>query len=248
MRQQKISGVPDIRKTAGKGSFIIEEPFLAVFFRKNRDAGKKENSMYLMVDNYDSFVYNLSCYLEECGEQVELVRNDKISAEEIEGMLEIGNLEGVVISPGPKSPKDCGNCKEIVEKLAGKVPILGICLGHQIIGHVFGAEVEKGERPMHGKVTAIQTNQKGLFQGLPGEYQVTRYHSLVVSKERFPDCLEIDASSEDGVIMGLHHREFPIYGVQFHPEAVLTEYGHELLKNFTEICRGWWGKHENKSV
>ena len=145
--------------------------------------------MYLMVDNYDSFVYNLSCYLEECGEQVELVRNDKISAEEIEGMLETGNLEGVVISPGPKSPKDCGNCKEIVEKLAGKVPILGICLGHQIIGHVFGAEVEKGERPMHGKVTAIQTNQKGLFQGLPGEYQVTRYHSLVVSKERFPDCL-----------------------------------------------------------
>ena len=163
-------------------------------------------------------------------------------------MLETGNLEGVVISPGPKSPKDCGNCKEIVEKLAGKIPILGICLGHQIIGHVFGAEVEKGERPMHGKVTAIQTNQKGLFQGLPGEYQVTRYHSLVVSKERFPECLEIDASSNDGVIMGLHHRKFPIYGVQFHPEAVLTEYGHELLKNFTEICRGWWRKHENKSV
>ena len=204
--------------------------------------------MYLMVDNYDSFVYNLACYLEECGEQVELVRNDKISAEEIERMLETGNLEGVVISPGPKSPKDCGNCKEIVEKLDGKIPILGICLGHQIIGHVFGAEVEKGERPMHGKVTAIQTNQKGLFHGLPGEYQVTRYHSLVVSKERFPECLEIDASSHDGVIMGLHHRKFPIYGVQFHPEAVLTEYGHELLKNFTEICRGWWRKHENKSV
>ena len=204
--------------------------------------------MYLMVDNYDSFVYNLACYLEECGEQVELVRNDKISAEEIERMLETGNLEGVVISPGPKSPKDCGNCKEIVEKLAGKIPILGICLGHQIIGHVFGAEVEKGERPMHGKVTAIQTNQRGLFQGLPGEYQVTRYHSLVVSKERFPECLEIDASSHDGVIMGLHHRKFPIYGVQFHPEAVLTEYGHELLRNFTEICRGWWGKHENRSV
>ena len=247
MRQQKYQVCPILGRLPEK-VLKIEEPFLAVFFSVKRDASKKENSMYLMVDNYDSFVYNLACYLEECGEQVELVRNDKISAEEIERILETGNLEGVVISPGPKSPKDCGNCKEIVEKLAGKVPVLGICLGHQIIGHVFGAEVEKGERPMHGKVTAIQTNQKGLFHGLPGEYQVTRYHSLVVSKERFPECLEIDASSNDGVIMGLHHRKFPIYGVQFHPEAVLTEYGHELLKNFTEICRGWWGKHENRSV
>ena len=247
MRQQKYQVCPILGRLPEK-VLKIEEPFLVVFFSVKRDASKKENSMYLMVDNYDSFVYNLACYLEECGEQVELVRNDKISAEEIERILEIGNLEGVVISPGPKSPKDCGNCKEIVEKLAGKVPVLGICLGHQIIGHVFGAEVEKGERPMHGKVTAIQTNQKGLFHGLPGEYQVTRYHSLVVSKERFPECLEIDASSHDGVIMGLHHRKFPIYGVQFHPEAVLTEYGHELLRNFTEICRGWWGKHENRSV
>ena len=165
--------------------------------------------MYLMVDNYDSFVYNLACYLEECGERVELVRNDKISAKEIEGMLKTGALEGVVISPGPKSPKDCGNCKEIVEKLAGKVPI---------IGHVFGAEVEKGERPMHGKVSTIETNQKGLFGGLPKTYEVTRYHSLVVSSENFPAALEVDARTEDGVIMGLHHREFPIYGVQFHPE------------------------------
>lgn len=203
--------------------------------------------MYLMVDNYDSFVYNLACYLQECGEQVELVRNDKISVKEIEGMLEAGNLEGVVISPGPKSPKDCGNCREIVEKLAGKVPVLGICLGHQIIGHVFGAEIHKGERPMHGKVTKIVTNGKGLFEGLPTVYEVTRYHSLVVGNENFPEILQVDARTEDGVIMGIHHREFPIYGVQFHPEAVLTQYGHELLENFVKISEEWWNRHENQS-
>lgn len=204
--------------------------------------------MYLMVDNYDSFVYNLACYMEECGEQVNFVRNDKISAEDVEGMLKTGTLDGVVISPGPKSPKDCGNCKGIVEKLAGKVPILGICLGHQIIGHVFGAEVEKGERPMHGKISTINTNQKGLFAGLPKTYEVTRYHSLVVSSENFPAALEVDALTEDGVIMGLHHREFPIYGVQFHPEAVLTQYGHELLENFVKISKEWWGTHEHKGL
>lgn len=203
--------------------------------------------MYLMVDNYDSFVYNLACYLQECGEQVELVRNDKISVKEIEGMLETGNLEGVVISPGPKSPKDCGNCREIVEKLAGKVPVLGICLGHQIIGHVFGAEIHKGERPMHGKVTKIVTNGKGLFEGLPTVYEVTRYHSLVVGNENFPEVLQVDARAEDGVMMGIHHREFPIYGVQFHPEAVLTQYGHELLENFVKISKEWWSRHENQS-
>lgn len=203
--------------------------------------------MYLMVDNYDSFVYNLACYLQECGEQVELVRNDKITAKEIERMLETGNLEGVVISPGPKSPKDCGNCREIVEKLAGKVPVLGICLGHQIIGHVFGAEIHKGERPMHGKVTKIVTNGNGLFEGLPTAYEVTRYHSLVVGNENFPEILEVDASTEDGVIMGIHHKEFPIYGVQFHPEAVLTQYGHELLENFVKISKEWWNRHENQS-
>ena len=203
--------------------------------------------MYLMVDNYDSFVYNLACYLQECGEQVELVRNDKITAKEIERMLETGNLEGVVISPGPKSPKDCGNCREIVEKRAGKVPVLGICLGHQIIGHVFGAEIHKGERPMHGKVTKIVTNGKGLFEGLSTAYEVTRYHSLVVGNENFPEILEVDARTEDGVIMGIHHKEFPIYGVQFHPEAVLTQYGHELLENFVKISKEWWNRHENQS-
>lgn len=201
-----------------------------------------------MIDNYDSFVYNLACYLEECVEQVTLVRNDKISVPDIEKLLSEHRLKGIILSPGPKSPKDSGNCKEILQTFAGRLPILGVCLGHQIIGDVFGATVEKGQRPMHGKVTGISHNRTGLFQGLPSSYDVTRYHSLVVSDENFPDCLEIDARSEDGVIMGLHHKKFPIYGVQFHPEAVLTEYGHRLLKNFTKICSEWRQGHDYENL
>ena len=201
--------------------------------------------MYLMIDNYDSFVYNLARYLEELGEKVTLVRNDKITADHIESMVYDGSLEGIILSPGPKSPADCGNCKEILKRMAGKVPILGVCLGHQIIGHVFGATVKKGNRPMHGKVTAIITDGTGLFQNLPDTYQVTRYHSLVISDEKFPEELQVNARSEDGVIMGIRHRKMPVYGVQFHPEAVLTEYGHELLRNYTKICREWWSTYEN---
>lgn len=203
--------------------------------------------MYLMIDNYDSFVYNLARYLEEAGEKVELIRNDKITVEKTESMLEAGSLEGIIFSPGPKSPADCGNCREILQRMAGRVPILGVCLGHQIIGHVFGATVKKGKRPMHGKVTAITTDGKGLFQGLPGTYQVTRYHSLVVCDENFPKELQVNARSEDGVIMAVSHRKMPIYGVQFHPEAVFTEYGHELLVNYTKICRKWWETYENNN-
>lgn len=203
--------------------------------------------MYLMIDNYDSFVYNLARYLEELGEKVTLVRNDKITADHIESMVYDGSLEGIILSPGPKSPADCGNCKEILKRMAGKVPILGVCLGHQIIGHVFGATVKKGNRPMHGKVTAITTDGTGLFQNLPDTYQVTRYHSLVISDEKFPEELQVNARSEDGVIMGIRHRKMPVYGVQFHPEAVLTEYGHELLRNYTKICREWWSTYENSN-
>lgn len=201
--------------------------------------------MYLMIDNYDSFVYNLACYLRECGDEVALVRNDKITPAEIEQLASDGTLEGIILSPGPKSPEDCGSCKEIVMRMNGKVPILGVCLGHQIIGAVFGAKVQKGEKPVHGKVNRITTNQKGLFRELPQSFHVTRYHSLVVSDDGLPSCLEVDARTDDGVIMALHHRDFPVYGVQFHPEAVLTEYGHELLKNFAAICREWRGTHGN---
>lgn len=196
--------------------------------------------MYLMVDNYDSFVYNLACYLEELGNTIEMVRNDKITTELIREMEVSGKLEGIILSPGPKSPKDCGICRDIVREFGKRVPILGVCLGHQIIGYVFGAKVEKGVRPMHGKVTKLHTNGHGVFRDLPDSYDVTRYHSLIVSKENFPKNLQVDAWSEDGVIMGIHHTEQPVYGVQFHPEAVLTEYGHELLDNFTKICKEWW--------
>lgn len=201
--------------------------------------------MYLMIDNYDSFVYNLERYLEELGEKVKLVRNDQITMEQINTLLTSGRLSGIILSPGPKSPADCGRCKEILAETAGKVPVLGVCLGHQIIGHVFGAKVKKGIRPMHGKVTSVSTDGTGLFQNLPQTYHVTRYHSLVVSDENFPRQLQINARAEDGAIMAISHRDMPIYGVQFHPEAVLTEYGHELLKNFTKICNEWWRTYEN---
>ncbi len=204
--------------------------------------------MYLMIDNFDSFVYNLACYMQERGAQVRLVRSDRIRAEDLEALLKEGaeeRLEGLILSPGPKSPQDCGNCREILLRAAGRVPVLGVCLGHQIIGSVYGAEVCKGKRPMHGKISRIETNGRNLFAGLPGSFRVTRYHSLVVSDRGFPDCLEVDARAEDGTIMALHHKSLPIYGVQFHPEAVLTEYGHELLENFMRICEQWGKSHEN---
>ena len=197
--------------------------------------------MILLIDNYDSFSYNLYQLIGTLTSDIKVIRNDEMTVEEIEAL----NPAKIILSPGPKSPADCGNCKEILKRMAGKVPILGVCLGHQIIGHVFGATVKKGNRPMHGKVTAITTDGTGLFQNLPDTYQVTRYHSLVISDEKFPEELQVNARSEDGVIMGIRHRKMPVYGVQFHPEAVLTEYGHELLRNYTKICREWWSTYEN---
>ena len=195
--------------------------------------------MYLMIDNYDSFVYNLYAYMTELGEKVEVVRNDKITLQRIGKLLASGELSGIIISPGPKTPKDSRVSCQVVKQFAGKVPILGVCLGHQVIGYVYGGIVKKGKRPMHGKVSPVKNNGTGLFQGLPAVYDVTRYHSLVVSEEEFPEVLQVDARTEDGVIMALSHRTKPVYGVQFHPEAVLTEYGHELLKNYIDLCEKW---------
>lgn len=190
--------------------------------------------MFLMIDNYDSFVYNLVRYLEELGEQVLVKRNDSITIDEIENL----SPEGIIISPGPKNPMDSGICLDIIDKFKGEIPVLGICLGHQCIGHYFGGEVARGMIPVHGKVTEVIHNNKGVFKNVKNPLKVTRYHSLIVKKENLPSELEITCSTGDGVIMGLRHKEYPIEGVQFHPEAELTEQGHEILKNFIEKCRG----------
>lgn len=194
--------------------------------------------MYLMIDNYDSFVHNLASYFRELGQEIELVRNDKVSLSYIYDLYRSGKLEGLIISPGPKSPADCGQCMEVLLHFAGRVPILGICLGHQIIGSFWGAAVTK-DKPTHGKLSRITHNRRGLFTNLPEGYKVTRYHSLAVQKEGFPSCLSIDAETSDGTIMALSHKSLPVYGIQFHPEAVLTEYGHALLSNYIRLCKEW---------
>lgn len=189
--------------------------------------------MLLMIDNYDSFVYNLVRYFEEIEEEIEVVRNDKINIESIDKDKYIG----IIISPGPKTPKDAGRCLEIIDKFKGKIPILGICLGHQCIGHYFGGKVIKGEKPMHGKISEITHNNKQIFSGVKNPLKVTRYHSLIIDKKELPEQLQITAETVDGIIMGISHNIFPIYGVQFHPEAELTEEGHKILQNFIIECR-----------
>lgn len=189
--------------------------------------------MFVMIDNYDSFVYNLVRYFEELEEDVITVRNDKITILDLEAL----NPKGIIISPGPKSPKDSGICLQIINHFKGKIPILGICLGHQCIGHFFGGRIVKGFEPTHGKLSMICHDNKGLFQGIKSPFTVTRYHSLIVDKESLPLELEISAVSSDGVIMGIRHKIYNIEGVQFHPEAELTQYGHDLLRNFINICK-----------
>ena len=189
--------------------------------------------MILMIDNYDSFVYNLVQYIGELGEEIEIRRNNEISIEEIEKL----NPEMIVLSPGPCSPTEAGICIDVVNHFKGKKPILGICLGHQTIGHVFGGQVVKALEPVHGKVHSINHNNKGVFKDLNNPLNVTRYHSLVVSKENLPEELEITALTKEGEIMGLRHKNYHIEGVQFHPEAILSEQGHEVLRNFIKEAR-----------
>lgn len=192
--------------------------------------------MYLMVDNYDSFVYNVVRYFEELDEEVAVFRNDELTIEMIEKMKPLG----IIISPGPGVPSEAGISMEIIERFKARIPILGICLGHQVIAEAFGGGVIKGAQPVHGKVFPIDHDQKGLFAGLKSPLNVTRYHSLIVDCD-LPDELVITARTADGAVMGLRHKEFMLEGVQFHPEAHLTECGHEILRNFTNMCKR--GRH-----
>lgn len=188
--------------------------------------------MILMIDNYDSFTYNIVQYLCELGADVDVHRNDEITIEEIEKAAP----EKIVVSPGPCTPNEAGISMAAISHFAGKVPILGICLGHQSIGQVFGGEVKRAENVMHGKLSPIHHNGLGVFEGLPTPFDATRYHSLIVEKSNIPDCLEVTSWTEqDGElheIMGFRHREFDVEGVQFHPESIMTETGHDLLRNF----------------
>ena len=186
--------------------------------------------MVLMIDNYDSFTYNLVQYLAELGAQVRVVRNDEISVDEVRSLAP----RAIVISPGPSAPDQAGISLELVQHLAGRVPIFGVCLGHQTIGQAFGGKVVRAKRVMHGKVSAVRHDGEGVFRGLPAEFRATRYHSLAVERASLPACLKITAEAEDGEIMGLRHREYAVEGVQFHPEALLTEHGHRMLQNFIE--------------
>ena len=185
----------------------------------------------LMVDNYDSFTYNLVQYLGELGQELIVHRNDKITLEEIKRL----KPDRIVISPGPGSPKDAGVSNEVIRQLGPTVPILGVCLGHQCIGAVFGGKVERNWRLMHGKTSPIYHNGSGVFKGLPNPFEATRYHSLVVKREGFPEVLKVTAETKEKEIMGLSHKRFPIFGVQFHPESILTQVGKQLLKNFLKL-------------
>ena len=186
--------------------------------------------MLLMIDNYDSFTYNLVQYLGELGEDVRVFRNDEISLADVETLAP----QRIVLSPGPCTPNEAGVTLELIGKLAGRTPILGVCLGHQAIGQAFGGKVVRAKRVMHGKTSQIEHSGQGVFRDLPSGFAATRYHSLVIERESIPDCLEITAQSEDGEIMGVRHRQYRVEGVQFHPEAILTEHGHQLLKNFLQ--------------
>lgn len=186
--------------------------------------------MLLMIDNYDSFTYNLVQYFGELGQDVRVYRNDAITLDEIAAMAP----DYLVISPGPCSPKEAGISVAAIQTFAGKLPILGVCLGHQSIGYAFGGEIVHAKQLMHGKISKVHHTNVGVFAGLPNPFNATRYHSLAIERETLPACLEVTAWTDDGEIMGIRHKEFALQGVQFHPESIMTEHGHRLLKNFLE--------------
>ena len=188
--------------------------------------------MLILIDNYDSFTYNLVHFLGELGAECEVIRNDKISADEVLRK----KPQAIVLSPGPCTPNEAGVCLDLIAKAGPRVPLLGVCLGHQAIGQVYGGKVIRAPVPMHGKLSTIRHAGKGVFKGLPERFEVTRYHSLIVERASLPASLEITAETADGLIMGLQHKTHPVHGVQFHPESIASEQGHALLANFLEIA------------
>lgn len=196
--------------------------------------------MILMIDNYDSFTYNLVQYMGELGAELEVYRNDKISLQDIENL----KPRKIVISPGPCTPSKAGISKEVIKHFAGKIPLLGVCLGHQSVVEAFGGEIIKAKKLMHGKTSMISHDDKTIFKGLPNPFEATRYHSLVVNRGNLPDCFEITAESDDGEIMGVRHKELAVEGVQFHPESILTVHGKDLLKNFIDLPAEKVKEHE----
>ncbi|MCZ6534838.1 MAG: aminodeoxychorismate/anthranilate synthase component II [Chloroflexi bacterium] len=199
--------------------------------------------MILLIDNYDSFTYNLYQYLSELGADVEVVRNDSVTLEDVEAMAP----QGIVISPGPCTPREAGISNDVVRQYGQKLPILGVCLGHQSIGFAYGGTVDVAGEIMHGKTSLIYHDGKGVYQGLPNPFEAIRYHSLVVYPGDLPDCLEITAWTSKGIIMGLRHKELPVEGVQFHPESIMTKVGHDLLRNYLNRV-DMWGKEREMSV
>ena len=191
--------------------------------------------MILMIDNYDSFTYNLVQYLGELGEELAVFRNDHITVNKVKQL----KPASLVISPGPGSPKDAGVSNELIRSYAGEIPILGVCLGHQCIGEVFGGKVVRASRLMHGKTSPIHHDSTGIFRNLPNPFEATRYHSLLVRREGLPAVLRVTAWTKEGEIMGLQHGRFPVYGVQFHPESILTKVGKDLLRNFLQLARSF---------
>ena len=189
--------------------------------------------MILLIDNYDSFTYNLFHFLGELGAEVRVERNDALTADQALAL----KPEGIVLSPGPCTPNEAGICMEVIRKAGGSVPILGVCLGHQAIGQVYGGTIVRAPEPMHGKLSRIHHTGKSLFRGLNNDFNATRYHSLTIAPESMPSVLEITAKSEDGVIQGVMHKSHPVHGVQFHPESIASENGHALLQNFLTIAR-----------
>lgn len=188
--------------------------------------------MYLLIDNYDSFTYNLYHYLAELGVRVDVVRNDTITVEDVINRAPTG----VILSPGPCTPDDAGICLDLVRRAGDRLPMLGVCLGHQTMGQAFCGHVVRAPAPMHGKVSEIHHRARGVFAGLPNGFRATRYHSLVVDRDTFPACLAITAETSDGLVMGLEHRSLPLHGVQFHPESIESEHGHKILENFINIA------------